>query len=173
VCRQLILRSYLEVAIQWRRPGAEFGGTDKIFRCPTFLNDVFFRKNIFTFRVKISDFFSFLVIDLVFRIFPFFSQIFRIFTMLNVVYDPFLTRKTTLFYSVHTFTRIRQHYFSKYWGRTNAWAVPHLTFWGTVPPVPPPRSTPDVMIENCLFGKNEALLGWFYIQAETFLSRYS
>src|SRR6218665_965377 len=45
-----------------RRPGAEFGGTKK-----------------------------FLVIDLVLRIFPFFSHIFRMFTMLNVVYDHFLT----------------------------------------------------------------------------------
>ena len=32
----------------------------------------------------------FLVIDLVLRIFPFFSNIFRMFTMLNVVYDHFL-----------------------------------------------------------------------------------
>src|SRR6218665_706712 len=41
-----------------------------------------------------------------------------------------------LFYSVRTFPRIRQHYFSKYWG-TDAWAVPHLKFWaGTVPLVP-------------------------------------
>src|SRR6218665_3638285 len=35
----------------------------------------------------------FLVIDLVLWIFPFFSHIFRMFTMLNVVYDHFLTRK--------------------------------------------------------------------------------
>src|SRR6218665_1168195 len=51
-----------------------------------------------------------------FGIFPFFSQIFRIFAMLNVVYDPFLTRKTTIsekksfmttfFYSVFTFAPI-------------------------------------------------------------------
>src|SRR6218665_1208709 len=58
-------------------------------------------------------------------------------------YHPFFTRKTTIseknsfirpfFYSVHSFARIRQHYFSKYWG-TNAWAVPHLKFWGDRPP---------------------------------------
>ena len=42
-----------------------------------------------------------------------------------------------LFYSVDTFTRIRQHYFSKYWG-ANAWAVPHLKFWGKVSPRSPP-----------------------------------
>ena len=48
-----------------------------------------------------------------------------------------------LFYSVHvsTFTRIRQHYFSKYWG--DVWAVPHLKFcWGTVPQSPQ-VSAPD------------------------------
>src|SRR6218665_600564 len=33
----------------------------------------------------------------VLRIFPFFSHIFRMFTMLNVVYDHFLTRKPPLF----------------------------------------------------------------------------
>src|SRR6218665_3233476 len=39
----------------------------------------------------------FLVIDLVLRIFPFFSHIFRMFTMINVVYDHFLTRKPPFF----------------------------------------------------------------------------
>jgi len=38
----------------------------------------------------------------------------------------------TFFHSVRTFARIQQHYFSKYWG-TDALAVPHLKFWGTVP----------------------------------------
>ena len=41
----------------------------------------------------------------------------------------------TFFYSVLTFTRMRQRYFSKYWG-TDAWTVPTpQIFWGTVPPV--------------------------------------
>src|SRR6218665_1763231 len=67
----------------------------------------------------------FLVIDQVFSDFLFLFQILRIFTLLNVVYDHFFTRKSTiseknslttpLFYSVRTFARIRQHYFSKYW----------------------------------------------------------
>src|SRR6218665_236995 len=39
----------------------------------------------------------FLVIDQVFVIFPFFFQIFRIFTVLNVVYDPFFIRKKHYF----------------------------------------------------------------------------
>src|SRR6218665_4036876 len=78
--------------LQWRRPGAEFGGDGKFFRGPRFLNYGFSWKNI--------DLFPFLVIDHFFRIYPFFFQIFHIFTniytMLNVVYDPFLTRKTTI-----------------------------------------------------------------------------
>ena len=47
-----------------------------------------------------------------------------------------------LFYSVHTFARIRQHYFSKYWG-TDAWAFPppHI-FLGGPSPLVPPRSPP-------------------------------
>src|SRR6218665_3009035 len=72
-----------------RRPGAEFGGTKKFFRGPI-------SGKMSIFRVKIS-YDLFLVIDLVLRIFPFFSHIFRMFTMLNVVYDHFLTRKPPFF----------------------------------------------------------------------------
>ena len=53
---------------------------------------------------------------------------------------------TFFMYSVHTFTRIRQHYFSKYWG-TNAWTVPHLKFLGNRPPSPP-RSPPLITAYN-------------------------
>ena len=56
---------------QWRRPGAEFGGTenfaDQDFRM------TLFRKKLYIFTAKISD-------DL----------------FLNVVYHPFLTRTTTI-----------------------------------------------------------------------------
>src|SRR6218665_2271759 len=79
----------------------------------------FFSKKNSIFTPKISYDLFCLVIDQVFLIF-------RIFTVVNVVYDPFFTRKTTIsvkeflddtfFYSVRTFARIRQHYFSKYWG---------------------------------------------------------
>src|SRR6218665_2771210 len=55
----------------------------------------FSRTKISIFTAKMSDD-LFLVIDQVFRIFPFFSQIVRIFTMFNVVYDPFLTRTITI-----------------------------------------------------------------------------
>src|SRR6218665_2336137 len=72
--------------------------------------------------------------------------------MLNVVYyDPFLTRTTTIseknsfmtpFNSVPTFARIRQHYFSKYWGDGCMGRPPTSNFWGDRPPSPFPRSPP-------------------------------
>src|SRR6218665_1342752 len=86
----------------------------------------------------------FLVIDLVFRIFPLFSQIFRIFTMLNVVgyiYDPFLTRKTP-FFTRFILSRASDNTSSQNIGGTNAWAVPHLKFWGGPSAPVPPRSPP-------------------------------
>ena len=67
------------------------------------------------------------------------------FTMLNVVYDPFLTRTTTIseknsfmtpFFSVHTFARIRQHYFSKYWGRMHGPSPTSNFFEGPSPQSP-------------------------------------
>ena len=73
------------MAETWRRVWGD--GTN--FRGPRFLNDGFSEK-ISVFTAKISDD-LFLVIDQDFRIFPFFSQIFRIFTMLNIVYDPYMT----------------------------------------------------------------------------------
>src|SRR6218665_2681596 len=83
----------------------------------------------------------FLVIDLVLRIFPFFSHIFRMFTVLNVVYDHFLTRKTQ-FFTLFMLSRTSDNTTSQNIGGTNAWAVPPpQIFWGTVPPVPP-RSPP-------------------------------
>src|SRR6218665_351215 len=89
----------------------------------------------------------FLVIDEVFVIFPFIFQILRIFTVLNVVYDPFFIRKNTIseknslttpyllcsYFRAHPTT----HYFSKYWWRTDAWAVPHLNFFLWGPPSSP------------------------------------
>src|SRR6218665_1844659 len=112
-----------------RRPGAEFGGTQKLFRGPI-------SGKISIFRVKISDD-LFLVIDLVLRIFPFFSHIFRMFTMLNVVYMTISSQEKHNFHSVHAFTHIRQHYFSKYWGDQCMGGPPTSTFGGTVPPSPP------------------------------------
>src|SRR6218665_26670 len=82
----------------------------------------FFLGKIYIFRVKISDD-LFLVIDLVFRNFPFFSHIFHMFTMLNVVYHPFLTRKTH-FFTRFILSRASDNTTSQNIGGTNAWAVP-------------------------------------------------
>src|SRR6218665_1167791 len=57
------------------RPGAEFGGTEKFFADQDF-SITFFSEQISIFTPKNSD-------D-------------RIFTVLNVVYDPFFIRKTTV-----------------------------------------------------------------------------
>src|SRR6218665_1898870 len=91
----------------------------------------------------------FLVIDLVLRIFPFFSHIFRMFTMLNVVYD-------TIFHSVHAFTHIRQYYFSKYWGDQCMGGPPISNFGETVPPVPP--RSPPLTIASVLRVRNVAVI---------------
>jgi len=120
-----------------RRPGAEFGGRKK-FRRPKFLNDVF-KKKISIFTAEISD--DFFIVDHVF-------QIFHIFTVWNVVYDPFFTRKIpvsennsfmapffTLFILSHA---SEQHYFSKYWGdRCMGRPPPQFVFLGAVPLSPP------------------------------------
>src|SRR6218665_1939432 len=43
---------------QWRRPGAEFGGTEIFSRGPRFLNDVFSEKfSIFTAKISDDDLF--------------------------------------------------------------------------------------------------------------------
>src|SRR6218665_2147046 len=102
----------------------------------------FFSEKISIFRAKISDD-IFLVIDLVFRMFPFFSQIFRIFTMLNVVYHPFLTRKTP-FFTLFLLSRTYDDTTSQNIGGTNAWAVPHLKFFWE----PSPRSPPCYLLRQ-------------------------
>src|SRR6218665_4187880 len=119
------------VAETWRR----VWGAGEIFRGPRFLNDVFSEKIPFS-RPKFLMTYFFSHRLGFFQIFPFFTQIVRIFTMLNVVHDPFFTRKTTVseknsfitpfLYSVRTFARIRQHYFSKYPGDGCMGRPPHL-----------------------------------------------
>src|SRR6218665_109437 len=104
------------------------GGTKKIFLRPNL-------KKISIFRVKISDD-LFLVIDLVLRIFPFFSHIFRLFTMLNVVYEHFLTRKTQ-FFTLFMLSRTSDNTTSQNIGGTNAWAVPPPQILGGPSPQSP------------------------------------
>src|SRR6218665_3730208 len=62
----------------------------------------FFSEEIYIFTAKISDD-LFLVIEQVFRIFPFFSPIYRSFTMLNVIYDPFPHMKNHYFRKENSF----------------------------------------------------------------------
>src|SRR6218665_1923866 len=78
----------------------------------------------------------FLVVDQIFRIFPFFSQIFCILTMLNVVYDPFLTRKTP-FFTLFKLSRASDNTTSLNIGGTDAWAVPPPHILGDRPRSPP------------------------------------
>src|SRR6218665_1894605 len=83
----------------------------------------------------------FLVIDLVLRIFPFFSHIFRMFTMLNVVYDHFLPRKTQ-FFTLFMLSRTSDNtILLKILGNQCMGGPSTSNFGGTVPPVPP-RSPP-------------------------------
>src|SRR6218665_2366063 len=85
----------------------------------------------------------FLVIDLVLRIFPFFSHnIFRMFTMLNVVYDHFLTRKPS-FFILFILSRTSDNTTSQNIGGDQCMGCPpHLKFWGGDRPPSPPRSPP-------------------------------
>jgi len=99
---------------KWQRPGAEFGGTEFIFSQTKISEWRFFEKNLH-FHGQ------------VFRIFPFFSQIFRFFTMLNVVYDPFLIRKTP-FFTLFILSRASDNTTAQNIGGTDEWAVPHLKF---------------------------------------------
>ena len=79
----------------------------------------------------------FLVIDLVLRIFPFFSHIFRMFTMLNVVYDHFLTRKTQ-FSTLFMLSRTSDNTTSQqYWGDQCMGGSPTSNFGGDRTPSPP------------------------------------
>src|SRR6218665_1003142 len=123
---------------QWRRPGAKFGGVFGHFfrrtRFLKFLNDVFGGEK---FPFSRQKFLMTFFIDQIFQIFPFFFQMFPMFAMLDVIFDPFLTRKTPLF-TLFILSRASDNTTSLNIGGTNAWAVPHLKLWGAVPPRSPP-----------------------------------
>src|SRR6218665_3357901 len=112
------------VAETWRR----VRGTEKIFADQ---DDVFSEK-ISIFAAEISGD-LFLVIDQLF--FEFFL-IFRIFTLLDIVHNPFLTRKTP-FFTLFMLSGISDNTTSKNIGGTDAWAPPPTSnFGGTVPQSP-------------------------------------
>src|SRR6218665_3430554 len=117
-------------------------GDGNIFRGPRFLNDVFSGK-ISIFTPKIHDD-LFLVIDQVFKIL-------RFITVLNVVHDPFFTRKTTIsennslirpFFTLFVLPRASDNTTFLNIGGTNAWAVPHLKFFFEDRPPSHLRSSP-------------------------------
>ena len=94
-----------------------------------------FRKN-FHFQDKNLWWPFFKVIDLVHRIFPFFSYIFRMFTMLNVVYDHFLTRKSQ-FFTLFILSRTSYNTTSQNIGGDQCMGRP-----------PPPKSKTPSMTDN-------------------------
>src|SRR6218665_3415210 len=120
------------VAETWRRI---WEGDGKLFSRPKISERRFFREKFPFSGVKISD-------DLFyshrpgFSDFPFlFPDFFRIFTVLNVVYDPFPHKKNT-FFTLFILSRASDNTTFQNIGGTNAWAVPHLKFFGDRPPVP-------------------------------------
>jgi len=125
---------------QWRRPGAEFGG-GHFFRVPRFLNEVFSEKmSIFT--GKISDD-LFLVND---QVFPFVSQVFRIFYYVTLSsQEQLLFRKRIplwhllllcSYFRAHPTTLLLKILVGRMHG-----PCPTSKFGGDRPPVPP-RSPP-------------------------------
>jgi len=82
-----------------------------------------------------------------------FSLFLPVWNLIYNIHGPFVTRKMSiseknpwwhLFFSVRTFTRIKYHYFSKYWGRTDTWAIPQVKFWGNRPSQVSTHGTEDV-----------------------------
>src|SRR6218665_2542349 len=92
----------------------------------------------------------FLVIDLVLRIFPFFSHIFRMFTMLNVVYDHFLTRKTQ-FFTLFMLSRTSDNTTSQNIGGDRSMGGPPTSNFGGPSLQSPPRSPPLLTITKLVY----------------------
>src|SRR6218665_216824 len=98
----------------------------------------------------------FLVIDLVLWIFPFFTQIFRMFTMLNVVYDHFLTRKTQ-FFTLFMLSRTSDNTTSQNIGGDQCMGGPPPQIFGGTVPQSSPRSPPlrdaiEISEHFCILG---------------------
>src|SRR6218665_4183158 len=90
----------LAVHTQGRRPGAEFGGTEKIFADQDFWVTIYFPEKMSIFTPKISDD-LFLVIDLVFQIFLFYCNKMS-YTTLSTQKNHFFKKEfldNTIFYS--------------------------------------------------------------------------
>ena len=139
--------TYTPVAETWRR----VWGDGKFFSRTKISEWRFYRKNV---HFHCQNFWwLFLVIDQVFRIFPFVSQIFRIFYYVKCPIWPFPHKNNHLFqkriplwhlfFTLFILSRASDNTTSQNIGGRDAWAVPHLKFWGTVAPSPP-RSPPLV-----------------------------
>jgi len=131
---------------QWRRPGTEFGGTETFSWAKISEWGFFSERNLnfsgqnfwWPFFKSLTRFFGFSLP------FPRFSVSF---TMFNVVYDPFLTRTTTIseknsfmtpFFTLFVLSRASENTTSQNIGGTDAWAVPPPQIFGlTVPHSPP------------------------------------
>ena len=93
--------------------------------------------------------------------------------MLNVIFDPFLARKTP-FFTLFILSRASDNNTSLNIRGTNAWAVPHLKFCGDRPPSPP-RSPPlfspalSVSVSPCAFMSLSESLS-LYLSDSLFLS---
>src|SRR6218665_823848 len=112
-----------------RRPGAEFGGTKKIFRGPI-------SGKISIFRVKISDdpFFSHRPGSSDFSfLFPHFLYVYYIKCR---IYDHFLTRKTQFSLYSYFHSHPTTLFLKMVGGDQCVGGPPTSTFGGTVPPVP-------------------------------------
>ena len=127
ICIKETKQGSLSVAETWRR----VWGTEKFFAD----QDWRFSEKISISTAKISDD-LFLSHWLAFRIFPFFSQIFRIFYYVQCRIWPFPHKNNHFFYSVRTFARIQQHCLSKYWGGRMHRLSLHLKFLGDRPLFP-------------------------------------
>src|SRR6218665_1623131 len=116
-------------------PAPNLGGTKNFFRGPI-------SGKMSIFRVKISDdlFFSHQPVS---SDFPFLSpHIFRMFTMLNVVYDHFLTRKSP-FFTLFILSRTSDNTASQNIGGDQCMGRPPTSnFFGGPSPQSPPRSPP-------------------------------
>ena len=133
MCRVASLQNAHPVAETWRRV---WGRTEeKIFADQDLW--MTFSGKISVFTPKISDD-LFLVIDQVF-------QILRFCAVLNVVYDPFFTRKTTIsekflhktiFFTLFVLSRASDNTTFLNIGGPMHGPSPYLKFWRTVPPVP-------------------------------------
>ena len=132
-----------------RRLGAEFGGQKK-FREPNF-RMTFFRKKFPVFDAENKILVTFLVIAYILSVFclSLLSEIWYI-TYMTLFFTNNLYLRTknsfiTLFFNQFVLCHASNNTISPNIGRTDAWTVPHLKFWGNRPPIP-------LRLRSCIWG---------------------